>query len=682
MKGYTGKVLLVDLTTGQSRADTIPDEIYRQYLSGSGLATYLLYKYIPAGADPLGPDNILAFSSGLLTGTGMPECGRWMAVAKSPLTGGIGDTNCGGYFSPAIKQCGYDAILVTGAAREPVYLFVDNKGPQILSAEGIWGVMDAVEAADYLVDKHWDKKKPSAVTIGEAGEKLSLIAGINNDRGRMSGRSGLGAVMGSKKLKAVVLAGSKPMTCADPAKIKEYAQYYAKANILSLPKAMHSDMLKPMGKALALAPIHMAMDGALFFAIFRRFGTSYANSMGILNGDDGVKNWSADHSEFGARKWKKLSADRMPLKREVNKYHCYGCIIGCGGECRVNDIKGMPTKKPVHKPEYETINSFGPQLLNDDVNSIYLANELLNRAGMDSISAGGSIGYAIECYEKGLITKEDTGGLELKWGDSAAIIKLLKMMISREGFGDVLADGTKKAVERLGVETDPYAVHAGGQESAQHDGRMDTILATHYATDPTPGRHTIGMDVSYDAFQPWKATSQAPNSNGTSRKDDFTATEMNAQKVRFNTIFKQIVDGVGCCWMAFAASTAFKYLKIPDAINAATGWDMPMDELVNVGDRMQTIRQQFNIKHGVDPWTFKPNGRMTGNPPLKKGPLAGNTVPSEGRMKLTWQVYGWDPETGKPTEETLKKFGIWGIDEGSPRLFEAPAPENPEGGAV
>ncbi len=658
MKGYTGKVLFVNLSTRETWEENVPDEVYESYLSGVGLGAYMLYKHIPAGADPLGPDNMLGIMSGLLTGTGMPVTGRWMAVCKSPLTGGWGDANCGGTFAPAIKQCGYDAIFFKGIADKPVYLFVDNKGHQILDAGDLWG-KDTVETEKILEERHWVKKKPSVITIGPSGEKLSLISGISNDSGRVAARSGVGAVMGSKNLKAVVLAGVKPIKCVDRDAIKEYAKRYAKIARLSLPGFFTADFLPVMGIALDKMPLNMAFDGAMSALILKKFGTAYTNTMGMPSGDCPVKNWEGSVKDFGPRHYNKMNADKV-AKREFKKYHCYSCFIGCGGVCNIKDIKAVPYDE-THKPEYETSNAFGPLVLNENLDAVFAVNEILNRAGMDSISAGGTVAFAIECYEKGIITKEDTGGLELGWGKANSIIKLVRMMVARKGIGDILADGTKKAAERIGKGSARFAVHAGGQEPGQHDSRMDPSLAVHYATDPTPGRHTIGMDIAYNFYQPWKSVDWAPNSNGVGKAINYKADPYNAEKVKINTCFKQVIDGCGGCY--FAHTTGYYNWRLLDAINAATGWNKTNEEYMEIGMRMQCLRQQFNIKHGVDPMSFKPHRRMVGKPPLSEGPLKGKTVPIEEMMRLQWEHYGWSRETGAPLPETLEKYGIDKIEE-------------------
>ena len=291
MRGYTGKILLVNLTNGEIHDEIIPDEIYERFLSGVGLGAAILYSRIPAGANPLGPENMLGFVSGLLTGTGSVITGRWMVVCKSPLTGGWGDSNCGGTFSPAIKQCGYDGIFFNGISPEPVYLYVDNKGAQLKSAAHLWGY-DAVEAEGILQKENGKQKKPAVAVIGQAAEKLSLISGICNDSGRIAARSGCGAVMGSKRLKAVVLSGSKSIGCYDPAAMKALSQRLsAKVRKQNIPAVVPGSALALGGMLLGSMKNAAPLDGIMAVSIFKRWGTVMNNGMGVTSGDSPLKNW-------------------------------------------------------------------------------------------------------------------------------------------------------------------------------------------------------------------------------------------------------------------------------------------------------------------------------------------------------------------------------------------------------
>lgn len=494
-KGYMGKVLWVDLSSGKIEEEIIPDSVYEKYLSGLGLGAYLLYSRIPVNADPLGPENILGFLSGLLTGTGSLFTGRWMVVGKSPLTGGWGDANCGGNFSPSIKRCGYDGIFFKGISKRPVYLFVDNGKAEIRDASRFWG-MDTVETEKSLI-KEAGCKKPRVACIGPAGEKLSLISGISNDLGRMAARSGLGAVMGSKKLKAVVLGGAMRIKSHSPDKIKKLSRTCNTAT-KDQSQFIKGIMSARIGTLMRVLPAQMAMNSKMYISMLDRWGTASTNQISIEIGDSPIKNWKGSNKDFGTEKSESLNPDVF-TDCVIVKYHCYSCPLGCGGIC---SIKGKYSE--THKPEYETVLALGGLCMNNDPDSIFYLNEVLNRAGMDTISAGGTVAFALECYEKGIITKKETGGLDLTWGNSSAIVALVEKIVKREGIGDLLADGSKVAAKKIGKNSMQYAIQAGGQELAMHDGRNDPGFALHNCVEPTPGRHTIGSQLYYEMFQLWK----------------------------------------------------------------------------------------------------------------------------------------------------------------------------------
>lgn len=654
MKGYMGKVLIVNLTTKDIQEKYIEDEVYEKLLSGVGLGAYMLHNNIPKNADPLGPDNMLGFVSGLLTGTGSVMTGRWMAVCKSPLTGGWGDANCGGTFSPVIKRCGYDGIFFKGISEEPVYLYIDDKGPQLKNASHIWG-KDAVESEELLEKENPSKRKPAIAVIGQSGEKLSLISGICNDKGRIAARSGVGAVMGSKKLKAVVLAGSMSVACENPNEVRSISREYTnKIKNANLPKIVKGSFLPHLSSLMSKGKTYSSADGIMSAFMMKRWGTIFSNTFGLPNGDGPVKNWGGSVIDYNKSYYKNVNPDRI-IKREEKKYHCYSCVIGCGGVCNIKDItKGEFTH--THKPEYETVNSFGALLMNKDLDAIFYINELLNRAGMDSISAGTSVAFAMECFENGLLTKEDTDGLELRWGNSKAIIELIKKMIKREGIGDLLADGVKVAASKIGIDSEKYAIHAGGQEPGMHDPRLDPILGIHFSADPTPGRHTIGAGQYYNYIKLWEHVTWAPKvKNRTPKDNDYIPSEEVALKSMAGSCYKQIIDGVGGC--LFAMITGAQHFRVFDYLNAATGWNKTPDEYMEIGKRIQTLRQMFNIREGIEPMSFKMHDRVSGNPPLEEGPNAGKTIPIEQMMKEHWKVFGWNAN-GVPTDETITELEL------------------------
>ena len=650
-KGYMGKILFVDLGKGTFKEETIPDEVYEKYLSGQGLGAYILYNRIPRDADPLGPDNILGFVSGLLTGTGSLFTGRWMVVGKSPITGGWGDSNCGGTLSPAIKRCGYDGIFITGISEKPVYLFIDNGKPEIRDAAHLWG-KDTVETEEILI-KEVGKKNTRVACIGPAGERLSLIAGISNDKGRIAARSGLGAVMGSKKLKAIVLSGAKRITPRNRDEMKRLSSKLNKIVQLKLPFPP-GPITAYVGTLIGKMPTQMVQDGLLYKSLLQKWGTGSMNQMSIEMGDSPIKNWKGSNEDFGPKISKSTNPDVFK-EREMVKYHCYSCPLGCGGICT------MPGKyngyEETHKPEYETVLVFGGLVMNKDADSIFYLNELMNRAGMDTISAGGSIAFAIECFENGILTKKDTDGLELSWGNTDAIVALAKKMIEREGIGDLLADGPKIAAEKIGKDSIKYAIQAGGQALPMHDGRNDPGFALHYSVEPTPGRHTIGAQLYYEMYQLWKKVKSLPRPKFIYHKDTkYVADEEKAVMAAACSKYNQLYNGAGLC--LFGAFIGASRLPIFEWLNAATGWEKSPEEYMEIGERIQTLRQAFNIKHGVDPKSFKPSERALGRPPLDRGVNKGRSVDIEKMMADYWQAFGWDRETGKPTEDTMERLGL------------------------
>ena len=648
-KGYMGKVLWVDLSKGEIREEVIPDEIYEYYLSGMGLAAHLLYNRIPAGADPLGPDNILGFVSGLLTGTGSLFSGRWMVAGKSPLTGGWGDANCGGNLSPAIKRCGYDGIFFTGISEKPVYLHVRHNGAELCSASHLWG-KDAVETEEALIKEKGDKAKVAC--IGPAGEKLSLISGICNDRGRLAARSGLGAVMGSKKLKAVVLSGKRRIDVHNRDEIKRLSRQCNRW-VQWQPPFLLGPQAAYMGVVMRLLPTQMAMDGMIEKILLRKWGTSSLNQASVEMGDSPIKNWKGSNVDFNPKRSLPTNPDAIKKVERV-KYHCYACPLGCGGICA---MQGKYTE--THKPEYESTLALGGLCLNSDMDSIFYMNEVLNRAGMDTISAGGTVAFAIECYENGLLTKADTDGLELTWGNSKAIIALVEKMVRREGIGDLLADGSKVAARKIGKGASDYAIQAGGQELPMHDGRNDPGFNVHYSAEPAPGRHTIGSQLYYEMFQLWKQVKGLPRPKFLYFKDrKYVANEEKAVTAAACSKFMNVANGSGLC--LFGLFIGAKRIRIFDWLNAATGWYKTPEDYMEIGERIQTLKQLFNIRHGIDPWSFKVGDRVGGRPPLAEGANRGRTMDMEKMMSDYWHQFGWDAATGKPTEARVARLGIKG----------------------
>jgi len=656
LKGYMGKILHVDLSTGEIHEEEIADEVYEHFLTGVGIGTYVLYRDVPADADPLGPDNILGFTSGLLTGTASFMTGRWMVVCKSPLTGGIGDANGGGHFAPAIKQVGYDAIFFKGVSAKPVYLHVDHRGAELRDAAHVWG-QDAVVAEEMLTKECMGRKKPRIALIGQAGEKLSLISGIVTDAGRIAARAGVGAVMGSKKLKAVVLNGSKRVKYHDPDGMKGYSQTFAeKVRTASVPPIISDTLLKVIGHITGRNRYEAPSDGSSSYALMKRFGTHAGTQLSIIAGDSPVKNWQGGPADYPTRDSNKINIRGSGIdKNEIRKYHCAQCAIGCGGIVNLDGVERASGKfTHTHKPEYETLAALGPMLLNTSPDSILYLNELLNRAGMDTISAGGTLAFAIECYENGLLTREQTGGLELTWGNHEAIVTVVEQMIARETWlGDTLADGARRASEIIGWGSEAYAITAGGQEPGMHDPRFSVGWGVDYSANPTPGRHTNGA-TAYSTLFLWERVSYAPEPQRVLKEDLTKPDPEYALGTVLATQYKMLIDAVGGCIMGAAGGVngwdLFRMLEL------ATGWNKTADDYMEIGNRINTLRQLFNVKHGIDPKDFLMHKRI--ETPRQSGPNRGRGVQMEPIVSLHWEKHGWDPNTGHPTNETVQRLGL------------------------
>jgi aldehyde:ferredoxin oxidoreductase len=653
--GYMGKILMVDLSKGEINEEIIPDEIYEKYTSGVGLASWLLYHRIPAGADPLGPDNIIGIVTGLLTGTGALFTGRWAAVGKSPLTGGWGDANGGGKLAPALKRSGYDGIFFKGKSEKPVYLKVIDGKAELVDASSVWG-KDVVEA-DELIKEEIGKKVQTAL-IGSAGEKISLISGIVNDKARIAARSGLGAVMGSKNLKGIAVTGKQKAQVKDPQKVKQitdtFMKWFNKGKFLN--KITTNRLLTWTAKLLRINPVTPHIPGEVTKIALDKWGTISANVVSSEIGDSPVKNWKgAGYKDYPIS----THADKVNPQRIVDyqkkKYKCFSCPLGCGGILDVND--GPYQLGETHKPEYEAVGTLGTLLLNNDLHSIFKMNDMLNRAGMDCIGAGVTVAWAMECYEKGILTKDELDGIDLVWGDADAIIKLFDKMINREGIGDILADGCKRASEKLNKGKE-FAIHAGGQELPAHDSRFDPGYTIAYTLEPTPGRHTNHGYTWLDLFDLPKIIKSLPKLPAfTTDKDKYNTDNMvRIRQLVAASQYMQFVNGIGACFFGVQLGGN---LDLPAYVNAVTGWNKTPEDYLKIGERIQNMRQSFNIKHGIKPLTdFALPERALGKPSLKDGPLKDVTVNFKPLHNDFLDCIGWDKETAVPTKAKLMELGL------------------------
>jgi len=586
--GYMGKILWVNLSTGKINEETPDESLYKNYIGGYGIGVRLLYDRMKPGADPLGPGNILGLITGPFTGTPIPSGARYAAVAKSPLTSGWGDANSGGFFGPYLKFSGYDGVFFTGKSPRPVYLLIEEEKAELKDASHLWG-KGSYETEKTLEAQYGNQCRVAC--IGPSGEKLSLIAAIMTDKGSAAGRSGLGAVMGSKKLKAVVAKGTKTVAVAD----KTAAERLRKEHVQSL-----------------------RIPGFGGIESLQKYGTSAMTHISAHSGDTPVRNWGG----IGINDLPDVTGlNKDTLVTYVAKHGgCWHCPVACKAVLK----EGSGEYKYVagiRRPEYETQGSFGANCGNSNTESINMVNDICNRYGLDTISAGSVMAFAIELYENGIITKKDTGGIELTWGNHRALVAMTEKMAKREGIGDLLADGVKVAAEKIGKGAEKFAVHIGGQEVGMHDPKLSGFGGTpwaRYQLDATPGRHTQGFGPS--SFR------------------------------------GHIVNASGLCLIGFGFGAGAE--KLMDFLNAVTGLNYTLDEVLKAGERIANMRHLFNLREGIKELDFVAHPRLYGDPSQKTGPLAGVTIDTKAQNYWNLGALDWDLETTKPTKQKLLELGL------------------------
>lgn len=624
-RGYMEKILFVNLSTGEMKTEEPDKKFYRDFIGGYGVGARIVYTRQRAKVDPLGPENTLGFMTGPLTGTDFPYGTRYtVIVGKSPLTGGWGDANSGGDFGPYLKFSGYDGVFFTGVSDKPVYLFIKEGKAELREASFLWG-KDTVETEDIL--KSELGKEVRVACIGPAGERCSLISCVINNKGRAAARSGVGAVMGSKGLKAVAVMGKAQIPVANREEIRR----------------LRKELLKRS------EPVR---------ELFERFGTCGITAQFIMSGECPVKNWGG----VGEKDLPNghLISDVHVINLQERKYGCYRCPISCGGHMK-GGVGEYRYRAGAHKPEYETLGAFGGLCLNDHLESIVMANEICNRYGLDTISTGATIAFAMECYEKGIINQKDTDGIDLTWGNHQAIVAMTEKIARREGFGEVLADGVKVAAERINRGAEKYAIHVHGQELPMHDPRSTPSFATVYQSDPTPGRHMQGscahfeMHASENYEFPHFGVKITPVDIDTFK---YTYTG----KGRWEALFRNhshLGNTSGACLLAdLGPGMVTPIDTIPKFLSLVTGWQFSTEELLKTGERISAIRQAINVREGLSPKDFKMPGRTIGDPPLQEGPTAHITVDVNHMVAEYFKAMDWDLETGKPSKKKLLELGL------------------------
>lgn len=615
-----GRLLWVDLSQRSIQEEPLEEESCRSFIGGYGLGAKMIYRRQKAGVAPLGPENILGILTGPCSGTPVIAGSRFMVVGKSPLTGIWGDSDCGGYFGPELKFAGFDGVFFTGISESPVYLVVENARAELRGAAHLWG-KDTTETEEILRAELGEKVR--VASIGPAGERLSLISCVIHDKGRAAGRSGFGAVMGSKKLKAIAVKGDMKVPIADEARVRDLRKRY-------LAQLKESEGAK----------------------IRNEYGTC-ASLTGLVEvNDTPVKNWSGvGPIDFPTAE---RISDENVIKYEVKKYTCYRCPIACGGHMKVAT---GPYAVVGHKPEYETLASFGAMTLNDNVESIIKMNDLCNRAGLDTISAGSAIAFAIECYEKGLITDSDTDGMELRWGNAEAIVAMVEKMAQREGFGDMLADGVKVAAGRIGKGAEEFAVHCAGQEPGMHDPKHWPGLGVSYQLDATPGRHGQGGHWMEGFPDWWKKSLGVEDIPAGPNRHDYAGK---GEVFKRAACMIHFVHSSGLCrfpWYHMDPASMWEF------VSAVTGWDIDRDEAYRIGERIANIRQAFNVREGFNALEHAIHPRMVGTPPLQEGPMKGITVDMDLLLQDFLEAMEWDLVTGRPSAKRLIELGLKDVAE-------------------
>jgi aldehyde:ferredoxin oxidoreductase len=599
MFGYHGRFLAVDLDTRETRNLELKDDDLKKFIGGAALAARLTYDHVKEDMNPLAPDNPLIFAVGPFTGTTIPMVSRGAVCGVSPLTGIWGEATTGGVFPFRLKTAGFDGIVVTGQARQPVYLYLHDGTAEIRDASRLWG-KDSYQTQDILKDE-LKVTGLSIACIGRAGENLVNYACVMNDRGRAAGRCGLGALMGSKKLKAVAVAGNQRASLADNDKLTELTNR-----------------------------TRQTISRAIMAVIYREYGTLLYTDMGMFVGDTPAKYFS--RSVFPAQK---VTGHSLRQAYPVESYACYGCPIGCG-----RLVRGFRKDIPeVDGPEYETAVVFGPLCINYDWDSIIYANYLCNAHGIDTISAGVSIAYAMYLYEKGILSR-DRAGMEIKWGDGQTIVKLVEMIINRKGIGELLGAGVKKMAEELGADPET-AAHVKGLEMPMHDPRAYTGEAISYATGPVGAHHLKGDFYGAGAGIP---------DLGIPPTDRFQSAGVAEHAAKFQS-YRDMFDSLLLCKFAPLPPSV-----IAEILSAITGWSFTPADLVTAGDRSINLKRAINNRLGVTPKDDKlPKINLQ---VVSEGGIAGKSPDMAVMLKEFYDFRKWDRNTGKPTKEKLLELGL------------------------
>jgi aldehyde:ferredoxin oxidoreductase len=608
MYGWRGRILRVDLTNGELKEENLDPKVARDYIGGRGLGVYYLNNSMDPNLDPLSPENLMVMATGPLTGTGAPTGARYMVVTKSPLTGAITCSNSGGRFPTELKRSGFDALLFIGRAPEPVYLWIDRGRAELRRGENLWGKTTHETTDELLSETHPEAK---VACIGPAGERLVLFASIINDKDRAAGRSGVGAVMGSKNLKAIVVRGEGKIPLADEARFKK----------------INSAVLRKFKDITKENPPPLRVNGTA--------GTvARTQSYGVLP----TKNWQ--QGTFDG--WESIDGETLTEKYLVGTRACYSCPISCG---RITKVDESPFAGEGEGPEYETIYAMGSNCMIDKLAAVTKGNYICNELGLDTITMGATIACAMELVDRGYLSEEEIGR-SLSWGDGNALVNLTRMTGYREGFGDLLAEGSYRLASRYGHPE--LAMVSKKQEFPGYDPRGAQGMGLAYATSPIGASHMRGDPAYFELL-------------GVPALIDPLEWKGKARLVKIWQDLFCIIDSTGLCVFFSIRSLIKQVLEAPperilDYLNAATGAEYSLEELVRAGERISNAERLFLVKMGFSRKEDTLPPRLM-KEPLPDGPAKGSVCHLEEMLDEYYQIRGWTPD-GVPSEWKAKELGL------------------------
>ncbi len=610
-KGHTGKVLYIDLNHSQGRVEDLKEEWVDQFIGGSGLGAKFLYEMTDKSTSPLAPENPLIFMTGPFTGTSVPLSGRHAVVSRSPLTGIFGESDVGGTWGATLKKAGFDGIIITGKSDKPIYLWVHDENWNVRNASHLWG-KDTYEIDPIL--KGETSEKAVVSTIGQAGENQVAISSIMTDGqdGRAAGRCGMGAVMGSKNLKAVVVHGTGNVSVHDPERV-------------------------------ALLPKEHGQQISQNAAGFRNYGTSGGLSAFEAMGTLPLQNWKfVGRWEESAEKINGFTLSKTLLK---GRYFCDACILGCGRKIKVEN--GPYAGVEGAGPEYETLALLGSNCLIDDLEALCYANELCNRFGLDTISTGGVIAFAMEAFERGVIDRKVTGGIELRWGSAEALIEMIKMVAQKKGFGEVLGKGVKVASEELGKNCVEFAMHIKGLELPAHDPRGYNAGSVGFATSSRGACHLAGFSHSFERLL------KAPEIGIPESLDRFQVEDKGILAAKTQNLMGMMDSLKLCKFILFGGVTITDMVKWYPLV---TGKEITVDDFIKTGERIFNLKRLYNVRLGISRKDDTLPFRSLTFKRIGKG-LTPHLPPLGEMLGEYYEYRGWSEE-GIPTPEKLKELGL------------------------